>query len=274
MKRLGLVVVICWGGAAFAGTCEPGYYPANGECTICPTDHACPDGDSIIKCTSFPAQYTDGTGSTACKTCPGTDKLTNSEYLGYFSNIRSSLEGYGIYNCRAEWNNVPTQHGTKRFSCSYRSDAYDGNDVSASKCMVDMISCDPGYKSASFYYYQGIAFARMWFDSFEAAAQVNCIPAGIGSYSADGDLNATACPAGTSTRTATAASIDECLPLCTGGATKLHAGAYAFNLWRDKYTTPAMNIRLAGGNICYANIESGKGNLNINYNDTIYHVTN
>ncbi len=263
-----LCMAICWGGAAFASTCEPGYYPLDGNCTICPMFSACPDGDTIISCSERnPAQYTDGPGATKCLDCP----TTVIQQEGFIQIYHSRYDGYGLRGCRAQWQRH-NQHGHITFSCLWADGGYEGsiNDsLNPRRCMVDMDTCNAGYVSM---YPQNEL--RFWVNSYELAIQEACIPAGIGSYSADGDLNATACPTGTSTRTATAASVDECLPLCTGGATKLHAGAYAFNLWRDKYTTPAMNIQLSGGNICYANIESGKGNLNINFNNTTYHVTN
>lgn len=116
---------------------------------------------------------------------------------------------------------------------------------------------------------------RFWRNTFEIATQTQvCRPAGIGYYSADGELVATSCPPGLSTHTDTATSADDCAVLCTGGATKLHTGQYVYNLWRDKTTKPALHVRLPDGDICYANMVTGTGKVNIRYNDTVYHVTN
>ncbi len=68
----------------------------------------------------------------------------------------------------------------------------------------------------------------------------------------------------------------ECMPLCTGGATKFHAGEHVFYLWRDRYTAPSLNVELSGGTVCYINLMPGlaSGTVNVSLGNQTYHVTN
>jgi len=272
MKRLVLCMAVCWGGAAIAGTCEPGYYPVDGTCTICPQFYACPDGDKIIGCSGEnTTQYTIGTGATQCLDCPTT--LLHPEGLQKRYTYRG--ETAGLWSCRVQWRRR-TEHGEKFWSCSaVENGYYDDDTVKASHCMLDTAACDAGYVSVL--PKNNYGDYRTWFDSYPVASDFEvCVPAGFGRYSADGEIEGTACPAGTSTRTPLASSVDECLALCTGGVTKFRVGAYSFNLWRDKYTTPALDVRMPNGTVCYVNLASGAatGTMNIRVGDKTYHVTN
>ena len=66
---------------------------------------------------------------------------------------------------------------------------------------------------------------------------------------------------------------DECLPLCGAGVTTLHAGnEVVFNVYRDKLSTPSINIKY-NNTVCYVNLAQGTGQLNFRYNNTTYHAT-
>ena len=257
--------------AAIAETCSPGYYPLDGECTICPQFHACPDGENIIFCTNQnPAQYTNiiGTGATECLGCPTELFHPEDEFV---TIIHYRLEqDLGIRSCRAILNHRTT-NGKIQINCSYRDGSYDRS-VFGTHCMVDIITCDAGHAKSPDIKWYG---ARYWTASYDEAANLeSCTPVGIGNYSPSDVRDATPCPAGTSTHTDTATSVDDCEPLCTAGTTKLHIGTYTFNIWQDKNTTPALNIRTPSGNICYVNMSPESGTANVQMNNITYHISN
>lgn len=261
-------MIALWASKLWADTCSPGYYVENNDCIICPKDYACPDGKYKHFCTTLsPAQYTEDVGATECINCP-----TEINYHDGFSHIYHYRgEGGGLKGCRAYWEH-DTEHGRLRFSCQYSEEGYDIGRLT-SKCMMEAVSCNAGYATAYKPNKWGQYFS--WDNSFAAAnGSEPCTPAGIGNYSPDLEVVATKCPDGTSTHTDIATSIDDCKPLCTGGATQLHAGKYTFSLWKDKSTTPSLNIRMPGGDICYINTAIGLGTVNFQYNNIIYHMTN
>ncbi len=66
-----------------------------------------------------------------------------------------------------------------------------------------------------------------------------------------------------------------CALTCTGGVTTLRTGTGVIvPLYAEKLTTPAINIRTTGGEMCYANLSegSGTGAINVKYNDVTYHT--
>ncbi len=66
-----------------------------------------------------------------------------------------------------------------------------------------------------------------------------------------------------------------CAQTCTAGITTLRAGTnIVVPLYASKQTTPAINIKTASGNICYANLSSGSasGAINVKHNDITYHT--
>lgn len=181
----------------------------------------------------------------------------------------------GIQACRAEWE-IRTAHGEIVFSCFYSDGGYDTETESGGKCMNESASCDAGYYCDPYFAPSSSNPSVYWTNSYPSAKTDPCRPVGLGRYSPQSTINIYTCPDGTSTHTNTAASVDECLPLCAGGATKLHAGKYEFNLWATKYTSPALNVRMPGGEICYVSLHEGHitGGLNIQHNGIIYHAIN
>lgn len=253
---------------ALATTCSPGYYPLNGVCTICPMYYACPDGENTVFCSEQnPAQYTNAPGSTKCIDCP-----TNINDANGFVGMYVYRGDYGTADsCRAIWQQS-RPHGNIKFSCYYSNGGYDTG-TAPSKCMIDVVACDAGYVPV-FNWIEASKAYRIWTNSYATIPTEVCRPVGIGKYSPTNELTATACPNGTSTHNDTATSVDECKPLCAGGITRLRAGNYTFNLWPDKQTSPALNVRTPSGNTCYVNTAANTGTLNIRYNNRIYHAVN
>ena len=67
---------------------------------------------------------------------------------------------------------------------------------------------------------------------------------------------------------------NSCLPLCTAGITKFHVGNdVSFNVYRDKITTPSINVMVAGGTVCHVCVETGLGRINISDGTSIWHAT-
>ncbi len=66
-----------------------------------------------------------------------------------------------------------------------------------------------------------------------------------------------------------------CALTCTGGVTTLRTGTGVIvPLYAEKLTTPAINIRTTGGQMCYANLAEGTGDsaINVKYGDATYHT--
>ena len=67
---------------------------------------------------------------------------------------------------------------------------------------------------------------------------------------------------------------NSCLPLCTMGKTKFHVGNWvSFNLYRDKITTPSINVMDEYGTVCHVCIAPGRGRLNLSDGVNIWHAT-
>ncbi len=66
-----------------------------------------------------------------------------------------------------------------------------------------------------------------------------------------------------------------CALMCTAGVTTLRTGTGVIvPLYAEKLTTPAINIRTTGGQMCYANLAEGNGAgaINVKYNNITYHT--
>ncbi len=250
-------------GTAIAATCNAGYYLSdNNECTICPVGYycvddvqiACPDPE-LHKRTAFPDYYYNPviTGINSSQT--GLSTLSSCMVLCWMNSERGELYEYADYN-----------PDTGQYD---KSSIYNW---AAVKPGYYLTGGTTGTCYSNYVYYH---------DVFECPAghycpgrdRLKCTAAGVDRPQTFG---LETCPAGTSTRTNAATGADECLPLCAGGATKFHAGAHTFNIWRDRYTAPSLNIEFPSGIVCYINIAPGleRGTINVSLRDQTYHVTN
>ena len=66
----------------------------------------------------------------------------------------------------------------------------------------------------------------------------------------------------------------ECRPLCDAGITKIHTGAIEIPLFASPHTSPAINVRIPGGTVCFGGLVAGaaSGAMNIRVGDTVYHT--
>lgn len=287
-----------------ATTCSAGQYLNDGgTCTSCEIGYYCPGDDKRYNCTegtpitpglregtrySLP-YYSDETGLSACKTCP---EITASDvktplYYSYWAATEGTPESYihtTVNQCWAQWE-YKSPHGSFQFSCQYGQELSYTATRNGNKCTVKayLSNCDAGYwinpdndyiYTKSFSKGQNVAFISYW-------SMMNndfCTPVGVGYWSDGTSLVRNQCTSGSSTRQQVATSEDDCIGLCNAGVTQLKTGnGLSFNMYRDKLTTPAINIKLAGSNTtCYVPLATGTGNntINLNVDGTLYHVTN
>ena len=66
-----------------------------------------------------------------------------------------------------------------------------------------------------------------------------------------------------------------CSQMCTAGVTSLRTSTnVSVPLYAVKQTTPAINIKMPSGTVCYGNLVSGTGDgINVKYGNTLYHTT-
>ena len=67
-----------------------------------------------------------------------------------------------------------------------------------------------------------------------------------------------------------------CVPLCRAGVTELHIGQFVFPIYAQRTTSPALNIGLTSGDVCYVNMETGVGTNALHMRDAngvTYHTT-
>ncbi len=230
--------------AARGATCDPGYWLYNGECAKCTRTYYCPGDD-------------------ARHLCPATD-VDPDHVISY-----NSYSDDGIYRyqslCRAMW-----KYDTFQVSCMYGVNGYTGHDPeNTTKCMVDVFTCAAGYMCP-----WCNASGRYWIQDYHAAmAHERCTPAELGYYSPDGDVGRTACPAGMSTHTRTAASVDECDTLCPGGVSKIRTPRVFVPLWKKATTSKSLAVKI-NGTVCYGNLAAGAatGAINIRMDTGDYHL--
>ncbi|MCQ2599598.1 MAG: InlB B-repeat-containing protein, partial [Alphaproteobacteria bacterium] len=67
----------------------------------------------------------------------------------------------------------------------------------------------------------------------------------------------------------------KCAAICPKGSGLLKTNGLSFQLYQEKQTVPALNIKYDNGTVCYGNLELGKqsgGAINIKYDGKTYHV--
>lgn len=259
MKRIFLCLAICWGGTVRAATCGPGYYLNDGECKVCsPYGYYCPGDDSMIRCPE------DTTDWIAVYTSKGYTVYNITE-----PHLWSTSKPSGNINDCHTRVYVTVTGGTFHIE-----PGFDGTKYRTSSIQLWV-------RASTGYYLSPYDFTTWdtWYKGVKACtnAPENAHYTGSGTPDApDGSVtNANDCPWECDTGYGKNAN-DECLPLCAGGATKFHAGAHTFNLWRDRYTAPSLNIELPSGDVCYINLMPGlaSGTINVSVRDATYHATN
>lgn len=276
---------------ANAATCAAGQYlGTDGKtCNTCDIGYYCPGDDKRHYCSCYSADatanppcYSDTAGATECTLCPEITDPAIPQPTHYWYWISEDATENKIHTringCRATWK-LPTEHGIISFSCSYSSVGYEKGG-SNTKCLLSTSasSCNAGYaidRNAS-YFYTTSATSNIWFYNYNVFANNDfCEPAGIGKYSPAGSRNATACPAGTSTHTTTAESVDECHALCDAGITKLSTGDASFNIWPTADSQHSLVIEY-NNKQCRVNLERGTkpGAINVQLPDGVYHTVN
>ena len=266
--------------------CSAGQYLGDDgyTCVPCDVGYYCPGDNEMHVCGNYDTPYyADERGLSACKKCPLVDEEYKDGVYKYWYWIAdegtpASYIHVDRAHCRAVWERT-TPHGYIRFSCLYNNDGYSvpgGN----GKCMTMLAStCDAGYyiDTTNPVITQFVADGRIRTSSYDDMMNTVdfCVPVGPGYYSPADSVLRTACDAGTFSRIDTATSATECDALCTAGVTEFHAGDLTFNIYRDKPSSPALNIRITdGGPVCYVPLAPGVGTnaVNIEYDNKTYHT--
>lgn len=268
--------------AAHAEDCGAGSYIDNaGTCTPCQVGYYCPGDSAMHTCgdASIPS-YADEPGLSACKPCPAVTNLptgvTISRYFYWIADGSDprSLVHTDIDHCRVLFTR-PTGHGVIGFSCSHNTDGY----TTHTTCQGEYghTYCDAGrfLSPDNPAMPNGYQHGANWVSAYQDLLNAEfCLPVGIGYYSPANTAARTACNSGTSTRTETAASANDCIALCGAGATQLKTSTgLAFNIYRDKLSSPALAIGLSGGT-CYVPLDTGTATnaINIKNGTTNYHT--
>ena len=282
------------------GSCRPiecaaGEYLADDgrTCTTCEVGYYCPGDNERHYCSdkypaSTPSQtpyYSDEAGATDCKPCPEVEDEYKNGFFSYWywiadGGTEKSLLHTKRSSCRATWNHS-TPRGSFRFSCAYNSTGYTSGTVTK-KCMTGNSSkpleCNAGYyiDYSNPVMEEFNSSGSWWTRSYQDMVETEwCYPVGVGYYSVAGAWQRTACPAGTSTHTDTAASKSECESLCAAGATEFHVGDYVFNIWpNSECESPAIRLGLPGGTCCVRMERNDGPGLNVDIDGTVYHTVN
>ena len=272
--------------AARAATCPAGSWLNTTGCEQCINPYYCPGDDNRYKCSPLISYdpdvpiYYSYPGATECKPCKiHTGDRTNFKFYKNGEENHILQDAY-THNCRAEFAGV-SEHGEFRFSCYYAADSdYTTSGTGDNhKCLVTIARCDAGYAAIDTGWNQYKIIdegLRIWVHTYEMAVADQCQPAPTGHYAGANDLLPVACPAGTSTHTTGATSVDACRPLCAAGATQFHAGDLSFNLWpNNECASPALRVGI-GGDVCCVNLESGTttGAVHVQYGGNTYHTVN
>ncbi len=119
----------------------------------------------------------------------------------------------------------------------------------------------------------------------------DCIPVGAGYYSAEGEIDRTACTNAPANTTYTGGATSNtcpwecnsgynltndgtCAQLCTAGITQIKlGGGLSVPLYKSKQTSHAIGVKYAN-QVCYVNLTTGRatGAINVNIGGTTYHT--
>ena len=257
---------ICAAGYEYvSGTCSPckaGYYKSNAGNTSCTLPdagyYASGCADTSTACTGY-TQCENGyycTGDGIRVQCPRSynnktaQTYVNDEQLGNGATRSTQCIDFAVSHIFVNGT------GTKR--CIYNPDSglYD------SGChQYTATSCNGGYVCNE---RQTTTGTRLCDD---------CIQAGIGYWSSDGDIERHTCPDGTSTHTETSTDESDCHALCKAGITQLHTDGTSVPIWKDKPTVHNLHIEY-NNSVCYVGLSAGHAPnaINVEIDNNTYHT--
>ena len=248
-----------------AATCSAGYYVDNGQCVVCNpyrTPYYCPGDDTRYPCPTTDTDY---------------DVISGYHYLVGFSPLSGQRVGEATA-AREPARFVHDCVGRMYFSDNYGSiflieGYYDGNDYWQNNNKLWYVAGDGYYLSG----YRGTSWEN-WYATVKPCTNphpANSHYSGPGTPdSVDGTIvDANDCP--WACDDGYGLHGNECLPLCTAGPTRLNVGnGLSFNLYRDRITSPSINIMFVSGTVCYIGVATGAGKLNIGDGTNVWHATN
>lgn len=265
MKKIGFFIYAVAINASYADTCDPGYYyNDNNECVACNTSAAyyCPGDGLRHLCPTIDIAF----DQWAYDTYGFSGRFSSDQY--YWTNgVQLRTQSQDCVSQGYMQNDVANKI---YFSVRYDTTQNAYRELSSIYYML----ANPGY-----YLKRSLDARNEYFLRFAVCtnAPLNAHYTGPGTNDTyDGSIvDANDCP--WECNSGYGQTDDgQCLPLCQAGITELHAGNLVFNIYANKQTTPALNVKY-NDTVCYVSLEPGIGTNALHMTDgngTIYHTTN
>lgn len=238
-------------------------YAKAGTCVAkCQPGYALDSATGICKaCTG--TTYSDIAGATSCTSCPTATALKDRVRSYVYYDADHSLHDT-IEQCRA-FLIEDDARGDYALACFICNGDYGVGTCGNRKCMaMHPSSCSAGYRWAR---EDDDGVRGVWAATIDELKPLACLPVGAGYYSPDGDTDATACPAGTTT-IGYGAGADEAADC----GVALHVGDATVHLRSAKRTTPSLHVRV-GNQTFYGDMTTTtKGRIRIRIGNTVYSV--
>ena len=249
--------------SAVAATCDEGYWLDGATCTMCGF--------------SEPGFY-----------CPGDDTqhpCPENKYIPAFDNL--DIDGTIIYYSISTWATGSTSPATSAMFCRssfristdtgkyYIDGAWDGEKYWRGLSNKLWYAAEPGYYLSQYRSTSSNNWYRGTKPCTNAPAHAHYTGPGTPDdpVTSGGKTDYNNCP--WECDTGYGRSGDECVPLCTAGATEFHVREYVFNIYpNDLCDSPAIRLGLPGGTCC-VRLELGDGpGLNVDIDGDVYHTVN
>lgn len=256
MRSIAIILIVLFLPFSAFAVCSPGYYDNNGACRRCVNGYYCPGDGTMVQCPPNPFTPAEIMEHYGVDLDSATNQIyvssrTSTDYPDNISECHISFDGARIqgggcvfYRVLYEWNTQTQQYQEVTYGRNY------------------YVGADAGYYMSQ---------------RLSNNAYVNCnectnlIPTNS-HYSGPGTPEVGNCP--WECDSGYGRHGNSCLPLCTAGITKIHVGNdVSFNVYRDKITTPSINVMVAGGTVCHVCVETGLGRFNISDGTSIWHAT-
>ena len=265
MKRIiGIFTIVftCMFATHAAFACDAGYYLNNNQCTECQDNHYCPGDNQIYECPAFTYDnieedvYPMVVGYNVHSI--GDIRLVSQwNYIGY--------EMTNIERCVLVLSNVEVDQGRMHV---YRLE-YSSQTGTYSRAFSSSVLWN---RANTGYYLDGTCSGTNWCRRISECT--NSHP-NNSHYNGSGTIHGNDCPWECDSGYGQSDG-GQCLPLCGAGVTELHVGNLYFNVYANKNTTPALNIKY-NDTVCYVSLATGSGTnaLHIKTDSgTVYHTVN